>query len=96
MNSTAEYWIIGLLLVSNLFAFLVTANDKRKSLLQQSESRTPEGTLFFLAAAFGAIGVYLAMLVFRHKTKKWYFQVGIPLMIMQNIATLALVQSWLG
>jgi uncharacterized membrane protein YsdA (DUF1294 family) len=49
--------------------------------------------LFFLAAAFGSIGVYAGMFVFRHKTRKWYFLIGIPLLIAQNAAAIYLVYS---
>jgi uncharacterized membrane protein YsdA (DUF1294 family) len=33
------------------------------------------------------------MLSFRHKTKKWYFQIAIPLLILQNLATLYLMSG---
>jgi len=74
------------------------ANDKRKSTKANPSShsrsdRTPEGILFFLATAFGAIGIYLAMHLLRHKTKKWYFQLGIPMLIIQNVATIYLIVS---
>ena len=89
MNNTL---ILGIFAAINLFAFIITANDKRKS-MRSGQDRTPEGLLFFFAAAFGAIGVYLAMQTFRHKTKKWYFQLGIPLLILQNLATLYLLNE---
>lgn len=83
--------LIGIFAAINIFAFLVMMNDKRKSIRGGNTERTPEGLLFFMAAAFGSIGVYAGMLTFRHKTKKWYFQLGIPLLILQNIATLYLI-----
>ena len=70
----------------NIFAFFVMTNDKRKSIQGGNIERTPEGVLFFLAAAGGSCGIYAAMILLRHKTRKWYFQVGIPLIILQNIA----------
>ncbi len=82
-----EHIAIGIFAVINLFSFIVTGNDKRKS-MRSGADRTPEGLLFFMAAAFGALGVYVGMFTFRHKTKKWYFQLGIPLLILQNIATI--------
>ena len=71
----------------NIFTFLVMANDKHKSMASANPDRIPEGILFFLATAFGAIGIYAAMILMRHKTRKWYFQVGIPALILQNVAT---------
>jgi uncharacterized membrane protein YsdA (DUF1294 family) len=64
------------------------AYDKRRAIFKQNTERAPEGFIFFFAAAFGGIGVYFGMLAFRHKTKKWYFQLGIPLLILQNLVTL--------
>lgn len=85
--------LIGLLAAINLFSFVVMANDKRKSMRGGNIERIAEGLIFFLAAAFGSIGVYAGMLTFRHKTKRWYFQLGIPLLILQNIATLYFVRE---
>ena len=87
------YFLIGILAFINLFSFLLMANDKRKSLRGSGTERTPEGIIFFIASVFGSIGVYLGMLAFRHKTKKWYFQLGIPLLILQNLALLYLVNE---
>ncbi|MES2966538.1 MAG: DUF1294 domain-containing protein [Patescibacteria group bacterium] len=82
-----EQILIAILAVINIFAFFVMANDKQKSIAGGNIERTPEGVLFFLAAAGGSLGIYTAMILLRHKTRKWYFQVGIPLIIMQNVAT---------
>lgn len=67
------------------------AHDKRKAIQGHSERRTPEGLVFFMAVMFGGVGVYLGMQVFRHKTRIWYFQLGIPLLILQNFATIYVV-----
>ena len=90
MSAYAGQIIIGFLLISNAGSFIVMATDKRKSMVGNNTQRTPEGFIFFLAIAFGSIGVYLGMLAFRHKTRKWYFQLGIPLLILQNFTTLYL------
>ena len=82
-----EHVILGVLAAVNCLAFFLIMHDKRKSMRGGGQERTPEGLLFFFATAFGAVGVYAGMLVFRHKTKRWYFQLGIPLLILQNIAT---------
>lgn len=82
-----EQILLAILAVINISAFLVMANDKRKSAASGNPERIPEGILFFLAVAGGSIGIYSAMILLRHKTRKWYFQVGIPLLILQNQAT---------
>ena len=90
-----EQIAIGIFVAINVFAFFIMGNDKRKSMQGGNPERTPEGLLFFAAAAFGSAGIYLGMLTFRHKTKKWYFQLGIPLLIMENAATLYLLKDLL-
>lgn len=85
--------LIGVLLLINTFSFFVMAYDKRKAVVGNSTERTPEGFIFFMAAMFGSIGVYAGMFLFRHKIRKWYFQLGIPLLILQNVATFYLVQE---
>lgn len=82
------------LLLINLMAFLIMLNDKAKS-ARPSETRISEGMMFFLAAAFGSFGVYAGMFAFRHKTRKWYFLFGIPLLMIENIATVYLVYLFL-
>ena len=87
---TPEQILVAILATINIFAFIVMGNDKRKSTKGGNTERIPEGLIFYMAAAFGSLGVFLGMQVFRHKTKKWYFQLGIPLLILQNLATLYL------
>lgn len=65
--------------------------DKKKSIYKQNPQRIPEGVMFFLVAIFGGVGVYLGMFWFHHKTRKLYFQIGIPLFILQNFATIYLL-----
>ena len=83
-----EKIVIGVLAVVNVVALFVVGSDKRKSMDRSNPESTPEWILFFIAAAFGAVGVYAGMMAFRHKTQKWYFVVGIPLLIFQNLASL--------
>ena len=90
---TLEHMLIGIFAAVNIVAFFVIANDKRTSRRGGITKRIPEGIIFFMAAAAGAAGVYAGMLVFRHKTKKWYFQLGIPLLILQNIAALYVIRE---
>ena len=67
--------------------------DKRKA--RSGSERISEATLFFLAAFFGGVGVYLGMFLFRHKTRKWYFYLGIPLIVVQNLGFLYLFYEFL-
>jgi len=67
----------------NLFSFFVMYYDKWKS--ENHYWRISEKTLFILAFLFGGIGIYFGMFVFHHKTKKWYFILGIPFLIALNL-----------
>ena len=71
----------------NLIAFLLMWSDKMKARKNYTE-RISEGMLFFMATAFGSVGVLAGMFVFRHKTQKWYFLIGVPLLIAENCALL--------
>ena len=68
--------------------------DKHRSSRNGSD-RISEGMLFFLATIFGSVGVLIGMYLFRHKTRKWYFVVGMPILIVENLATLYCMFLWL-
>ncbi len=80
-------------LIMNGLAFLSMLWDKTQSRKNGAE-RISEGMLFFMATMFGSVGVYLGMFVFRHKTRKWYFLIGIPMLILENIALLSWVARY--
>lgn len=88
-------WCVAVFLAINVIAFVIMLADKMKS-RRNGAARISEGMLFFMAAAFGSVGVYAGMFVFRHKTRKWYFLIGIPLLILQNIALLYLLSRLLA
>ncbi len=44
-----------------------------KSLAKVNAWRIPEKVLLFLSVLFGGVGGLAGMLLFRHKTKHWYF-----------------------
>ncbi|WP_456279350.1 DUF1294 domain-containing protein [Bacillus sp. AK128] len=60
--------------------------DKQKAIKQ--EWRTPESTLWFIALIGGAIGIWISMRRFRHKTKHLSFTLGIPFIIILQIVLL--------
>lgn len=82
-------------LAINMLAFLLMFLDKIKSRKSGAE-RISEGMLFFMASFLGSIGVYLGMFAFRHKTRKWYFILGIPFLILQNLVLLAFCYQMLS
>ena len=58
--------------------------DKRKA--QKNLWRIPERTLFTAALFGGSIGSIVGMYLFRHKTKHWYFVIGMPAILAAQIA----------
>ena len=57
----------------SLVTFILYALDKLKAKLDAW--RIPEKILLSFSLLGGAVGGYLAMLLFRHKTRHWYFTV---------------------
>ena len=55
----------------SLIAFFLYLIDKIKAKLDAW--RTPEKVLLSFSLLGGAVGGFLAMLLFRHKTRHWYF-----------------------
>lgn len=80
----AQKILFGYILVMSIVAFCVCGADKFAA--QRQKSRMPEKVLFLLSALGGSVGMYLGMFTFRHKTKHWYFVVGIPAIILVQAA----------
>lgn len=87
-------FVIAFFITLNFLAFLVMFWDKMRS-RQSGAERISEGLLFFMATMFGSVGVYLGMFAFRHKTQKWYFVLGIPMLIAENLASLYVLSRYL-
>ena len=77
--------IIGIvyLIVINLTGFFLMLRDK--NLAKKKEWRIKERTLFLVAALGGSIGSIAGMWCFRHKTKHWYFVLGMPGILLVQI-----------
>ena len=76
--------------IINFITFIVFAIDKVNA--QEHRSRIKIVTLLGLSFIGGSIGALLAIYLLHHKTKKDYFTVGIPIiMIMQVIVLFYLV-----
>lgn len=65
--------------VINILCFIVYGLDKLKA--KYHKWRISEKTLLLLAIVGGAYGSYLAMILFHHKTRKFIFKFGIPLIL---------------
>lgn len=78
-----KYILIYLLLI-NAVAFFLMLADKRKA--KKNLWRIPESTLMMSAALGGSIGALAGMYTFRHKTKHLKFTLGVPAILIAQIA----------
>ncbi len=76
-------YLFYLLLIVNLFGFLIMWWDKRCA--RKGSRRVPERTLFLVALCGGAVGGLGGMYLFRHKTQHWRFTIGLPLILALQI-----------
>ena len=84
-----DIWLILLIYLAavNLFGLIIMGVDKSRA--KRRKWRIPEATLFLVAIIGGSIGSIAGMYLFRHKTKHWYFVVGMPvILVLQIIAGL--------
>ncbi len=78
----------------SVLSFALMGVDKRKAIA--GKRRISEKALFAAAILMGAIGGTLGMLVFRHKTKHWYFAVFFPVLAVLYVLILALGTYYLS
>lgn len=67
-----KYYLIFIIIMS-IITFILYGIDKAKS--KHNAWRIKEATLLLFSIFGGAIGGYIAMLAFHHKTKHWYFTI---------------------
>lgn len=70
-------------IIINVIGFLAMAIDKWKA--KNNAWRIPENTLFSITVLGGGIGTIAGMYVFRHKTKKPKFTIGMPIILVLEI-----------
>ena len=75
--------IIIYLIVINIIGFLIMFIDKQKA--KKGAWRIPEKTIFIITALGGGIGTIAGMYLFRHKTQKLNFIIGLPLITILEI-----------
>ena len=68
-----ENMLVVYLVLVNIAAFGMYGMDKQKAI--------PEAQLLAVAAIGGSAGALLGMQFFHHKTRKWKFRLGVPLIL---------------
>ena len=66
-------------MIINTLAFCLMGIDKHRARTRQW--RIPERVLFGAALLGGSAGAWAGMYLFHHKTRHWYFVVGMPLIL---------------
>ncbi len=83
------YWA-----VISLISIIVCCYDKIAA-KKLPRHRTREATLLLLSALGGSVAMLLTMYIIRHKTKHIKFMLGIPVIIVLQLAALAAVAYFL-
>ena len=79
------------ILIINVITFFIMWFDKHEAKI--GDWRVPERTLFLLVLLGGGIGGIAGMYVFRHKTRKWYFKIGFPAILIMQIVFIIYVRK---
>lgn len=66
--------------IMNLTGFAAMGIDKQRA--RKHMWRISEKTLFLIAVLGGSLGTLTGMHLFRHKTRHWYFVVGMPAILL--------------
>ncbi len=76
-------------IIINIAGFALMGIDKSRA--RRKAWRIPEARLFGVALLGGSAGSLLGMYYFRHKTRHWYFVLGMPAIVFLQLAALYLV-----
>ena len=78
-----NYGIVPQLQLSTIIPIYIMLIDKKKA--ENGKWRIQEKTIFMVTILGGGIGTILGMYIFRHKTKKLQFTIGLPVITILEI-----------
>ena len=78
--------VIAYVLVVSLISVIITVFDKK--IAGTGKRRIPEATLLLWSALGGSAAMYLTMHAIRHKTQHKKFMIGIPLIMVLQVAAI--------
>jgi len=87
-----NYIFISYLIIINLIAVIITIVDKYKAV--NHKWRISEAALLSVSALGGGVFMYITMLLIRHKTRKLKFMLGIPLIVLFELAVVFWVVNY--
>ncbi len=80
MHKVAFLYVI----IMNIIGVMMMGIDKSRA--KRHAWRIPERTLFLISLLGGSVGSLAGMYLFRHKTKHMKFVIGMPLILLIQIA----------
>lgn len=83
-------FLLGYLAVISVISIIVCIYDKIAA-KHNPKHRTREATLLLLSALGGSVAMFVTMQLIRHKTKHIKFMLGIPLIIVAQVALASIV-----
>lgn len=90
MNMLFYHWVMPVIYIMCVLAFLLFAYDKHCAVY--SKFRIPEWVLVLVTVAMGAFGSLCGMVLFNHKTSKALFYILVQLaLLLQIIGTVAVL-----
>lgn len=78
--------VIAYILAVSLISVIITVFDKK--IAGTGKRRIPEATLLLWSALGGSVAMYLTMHAIRHKTQHKKFMIGIPLIMVLQVAAI--------
>lgn len=88
LSAFLPHWLVFI----NLLAFVLFGLDKWKA--RRGAWRISENALMLLAVLGGSLGALAGMRVFRHKTRHRKFSIGVPLLLVLDVALAVLGRIW--
>ena len=88
-----KYTVIYIIIV-NIAAFCLYGIDKSAAIKQKQ--RIPNRVLLLIAVFGGSLGALAGMYTFRHKTKKWYYTITVPVLLVIQITAAVLLLTSCG
>ena len=87
-------YAVAYIVIVNMLAFCMYGIDKSAAIKQKQ--RIPNRVLLLMAIIGGSLGALAGMYTFRHKTKKWYYTITVPVLLMIQIVGAVMLLSSCG
>lgn len=86
MHEFVSIACIAYLIVISIISMIICIYDKVISKKNDVKLRIPEKVLLLFSALGGSVAMFITMLIIRHKTKHVKFMLGIPIIMIVQIA----------